>query len=157
MDPLFPVVLDAVAPHGEPPFDLGVVGQAFVGPESCPLVVFGLGVLGLLGQRHVRILGNQGRIEELLLEPLQTGQIRPDRHHADIGLVAQHRERDGLMVVGFEGRDRIDDAFDAARFVAPGAIHPKVQVEHSPPDRRDHRFQGHVGRLPARHPSTRAE
>ena len=139
MDALLAVVLDALAPRREPRFEL-VADEILFGREPLAFLVFGRAVLRELGERQVRPHGHQRRREQLGLERLEPREVRTERHHAEVGLVTEHRHAHGLMPVGLERRDRIGDAL-AGFGIALGAItvDPVIEMQNAPTDRRRHR------------------
>ena len=118
-------LLALIEGHGEPVGALGVAAplghrvEAECGlslgrqhrVEAGLLHLFGdaSGVLGHLGQRHVGVDDHQSGGLEIGLEPPQTPEVAPQRHHAEVGLVAQHRHRHHLDVVGLGIFDGLDD------------------------------------------------
>ena len=111
-------------------------GQALFPFQPGAFVVLGRRVLGRLGQRHERVRGHERRGEQLLLERLEPGEVGPERDHTEIGLVAEHRDAERLVTVGFERRDRVDDALRRARLaLRPLPIDPVVEVQNAPADR----------------------
>ena len=139
MDALLAVVRDAFAPRGETRLEL-VPNELLLRHQPRAFFVFGRAVLRQLGERHVRPHRLERRAEQLGLERLEPREIRAERHHAEVGLVPEHRHAHGLMPVGFERRDRIGDAL-AGLGIALGrvTIDAVVEMQNAPTDRWRHR------------------
>ena len=128
MDALLLVVVHALLPRRQPQRHLGTVGDALLALEARPLVVGGGRVRRQLGERHERPRERERTAEELVLEPLQPFQIRPERHHAHIGLVPDRRTHEHLVPVGFQRRDRVERTLHAT-WIALGARSIDVEIE----------------------------
>src|SRR5438128_556201 len=145
MDALLPVVRDALAPRDEAFFELAAA-EALLRCEPGALVVFGGAVLRLFGERHVRPDRLERRAEQLRLKRLEPREIGAEHHHAEVGLVAEHRHAHGLVPVGLERHDGIDDALARLGLaLGPVTIDAIEEMQHAPTDRRRHRF--HRARL----------
>ena len=73
-----------------------------------------------------------------MLERLEPGEIGAERHHAEVGLVAEHREQQRLVAVGLTSDcTASSDALARLRVgLRAGAVDAVEEVEHAPPDRR---------------------
>ena len=82
-----------------------------------------------------------------MLERLKPSDVGPERHDAELGLVAEHREHQHLVPVGLERRDGIEDTLRPAGLgVGSGAVQLVEEMEDAPPLRRLNGF--HEPRLP---------
>ena len=78
-----------------------------------------------------------GVAAQLVLERLEPGEIGAERHHPEVGLVAEHREQQRLVAVGLERRaPRRATRLPACGSASARAVDPVEEVEHAPPDRR---------------------
>ena len=81
-----------------------------------------------------------------MLERLEPGEVGPERHHAEVGLVAEHRDAQRLVAVGLERRDRVDDALAGFGLaLGPIAVDAVEEVQNAPTDRRRHRIHEQRG------------
>ena len=114
--------------------------DALLGCEAGALVVLGRGVLRLLGERHVRVRSARAAPTAARSGTVQPGEVGPERHHAEVGLVAEHGEDERLVPVGLERRDASTTCFAGAGVaLGPLAVDPVEEVQDAPTDRRRHR------------------
>jgi len=79
--------------------------------------------------------GTSGGGRELVLERLQASEIGSERHDADVGLVAEHREHQHLMTVVLQRRDRVEHALGRTRVaVDPLTVDPVEEMQDAPTD-----------------------
>ena len=115
----------------------GGADEPLLGGETGALVVFGGGVLRQLREREVGVAQLQRRLCELGLEGAEAGEVGTERHHAEVGLVAEHREQEHLVPVGLQRRHRVDDALGAVRIgLRAFAVDAVEEVEDTPADGR---------------------
>ncbi len=132
MDALLLVVGHPFAPGREPGFGRRPL-QVLLGREPGALVVFGRRVLRQLGERHVGVDEGERRGRQLVLERLEPGQIGAERHHPEVGLVAEHGEHEGLVTVVDERLHRVGDALPGLRIrLRARAVDLVEEVEHAP-------------------------
>ena len=92
-------------------------------------------VLGQLGERDVRVDELERRAAELVLELLQPGEVGTEHHHAEVGLVPEHREQQRLVAVVDERLHRVDDPLARLRIgIGAGTVDLVEEVEDAPPD-----------------------
>ena len=145
MQTVLAVVRHALVPRRERDREV-TPGQALFPFQPGAFVGLGRRVLGRLGQRHERVRGHERRGEQLLLERLEPGEVGPERDHTEIRLVAEHRDAERLVTVGFERRDRVDDALRRARLaLGPLPIDAVVEMKNAPADGRRHRIHARRG------------
>ena len=70
---------------------------------------------------------------ELVLELLESRQVGTQRHHPEVGLVAEHREHQGLMrPVGGERGQRVEHTLGRTGLGLEAALDPVEEVQKMP-------------------------
>ena len=134
MDAVLAVVRHPFVPRRQARLELAGVGDPLLVTESRPLVGLGRAVLRQLGQREVRPGRDERGLSDFVLERLQPGEVGPERHDPEVGLVPEDGEAQDLVrAVGDEPIDGVEHALGRPRFVlGPGPVDAGEEVQDAP-------------------------